>query len=299
MALPFMEKLMPHHKGVRRLRLSLVALVLAAAQIGTSTQAAGQPPEDLKGEAALKHPAGQLAVRAADLLAAGKIEEVIALGPKSGRDEWKKAAADERQGVTQMMKKRAPAAGTYADAIRKAGVLAIMGNSAVLRVDMAKGDAAIAYFELEGGQWRITNGPMVITGAETAGPVNETRIEGADLVNHPVAALAAQYVELVHAGKMEDAMRLATTEAQQQWKAEPASERAASAAFRKKTLPTAAELKAALPAGSVLIIEDGQRAMLNIIKKEQRPGAPGVVNSSSTTIAIGFAMENGKWRLAR
>lgn len=50
---------------------------------------------------------------------------------------------------------------------------------------------------------------MVIAGA--AEPANETRIEGADILEHPVAALAVQYVELVHAGKIEDAMRLAST----------------------------------------------------------------------------------------
>ncbi len=68
---------------------------------------------------------------------------------------------------------------------------------------------------------------------------------------------------------------------------------------QKEDAAHAAELKAALPAGTVLIIEDGQRATLNIIKKEQRSGAPGVVNASATTTAIGFVMENGKWRLAR
>ena len=81
-------------------------------------------------------------------------------------------------------------------------------------------------------QGLVASAAMVIAGA--AEPANETRIEGADLLAHPIAALASQYVELVHADKIEDAMRLASTEAQQEWKAEPASERAASAAFRKK-----------------------------------------------------------------
>ncbi len=138
-----------------------------------------------------------------------------------------------------------------------------MGNSAVLRVDLAKADAAIAYFELEGTTWRLTNGPMVVAGA--AEPANETRIEGAELLKHPIAALAVQYVELVQGGKIEDAMRLASTEAQTQWKAEPASE----------------------------------RATLNVIKKEQRPTKPGTVEYSSTTVAIPFVLEKGVWKLAR
>lgn len=273
-----------------------ISLVMAFIVVGCCPSLQAQPPDDIKGEAILKHPAGQLAVKAAELLTAGKTEEVIALGPKSGQDEWRKTPAEERKGIAAMMQRRAPAPGTFADSIRKAGVLAVNDNSAVLRVDLSKGDAAIAYFEREAGAWRLTNGPMVIAGAGE--PANETRIEGADLLKHPIAALAVQYVELVHAGKIDDAMRLASREAQERWKAEPASERAESAAFRKKTLPSVAELKSLLPSG-VLIIEDGERATLNVIKKEQRPTKPGTVGYSSTTVAIPFVLDNGEWKLAR
>ena len=254
-------------------------------------------PTEITGEAILKHPAGQLAVKAAGLLAAGKVEEVVALGGKASQDEWKKTSAEDRKGMTAMMQRRSPVPATFADSIRKAGVLAINEDSAVLRVDLAKGDAAIAYFERDGGVWRITNGPMVIAGAAEAS--SETRVEGSELMDHPVAALAIQYVELVHTGKLEDAMRrLASAEAQERWKAEPASERAASAAFRKRTLPTVAEFKTLLPSG-VLIIEDGERATLNVIKKEQRPTKPGTVEYSSSTVAIPFVLEDGVWKLAR
>ncbi len=273
-----------------------ISVFTAFTVLGCCPSVLAQPPDDIKGEAILKHPAGQLAVKAAELLTAGKTEEVVALGPKSGQDEWRKTSAEERKEIAAMMQRRAPASGTFADAIRKAGVLAINDNSAVLRVDLTKGDAAIAYFEREAGAWRLTNGPMVIAGAGE--PANETRIEGADILKHPIAALAVKYVELVHAGKMGDAMRLASTEAQERWKAEPASERAASAAFRKQTLPSVAEFKSLLASG-VLIIEDGERATLNVIKKEQRQTKPGTVNSSSTTVAIPFVLDNGEWKLAR
>ncbi len=276
--------------------LARLSVATALAVFCWCIPASAQPPADITGDAILKHPAGQLAVKAAELLTAGKTEEVVALGPKSGRDEWRKASAADRKGMAEMMQKRAPAPAMYSEAIRKSGALAVMGNSAILRVDLAKGDAVIAYFELEGTVWRLANGPMVVQGA--AEPTNETRVEGADLLKHPIAALSIQYVELVHAGKIEDAMRLASTEAQTQWKAEPASERAASAAFRKKTLPSVAEFKALLPSG-VLIIEDGERATLNVIKKEQRPTKPGTVEYSSTTVAIPFVLEKGAWKLAR
>ncbi len=74
--------------------------------------------------------------------------------------------------------------------------------------------------------------------------------------------------------------------------------RAASAAFRKQTLPSVAEFKSLLASG-VLIIEDGERATLNVIKKEQRPTKPGTMEYSSTTVAIPFILDNGEWKLAR
>lgn len=279
------------------LRPASVVRVLFATVLTIGGGGSAVLAQDIKGEAILKHPAGQLAIKAAELLAAGRIEEVVALGPKSGQSEWKKTPAEDRKGISGMMQKRAPAAGTFPDAIRKSGVLAINDAFAILRVELAKGDAAIAYFEREAGTWRITNGPMVVAGA--AEPSNETRIEGSEVMAHPIAALATQYVELVHAGQIEAAMRqLGSTEAQKAWKAEPASERAESAAFRKKTLPPVAEFKSLLPTG-VIIIEDGERATLNVIKKEQRPTKPGTVEYSSTTVAIPFVLENGAWKLAR
>lgn len=274
-----------------------ISVLTALAVAGCWTSASAQSPDDITGDAVLKHPAGQLAVKAAELLVAGKTEAVIALGTKASQGEWKQASADDRKGMTAMMLRRAPALAGFADSIRKSGVLATMGNSAILRVELAKGDAAITYFELEAGAWRITNGPMVIAGA--AEPANETRIEGADLLKHPIAALASQYVELVHANKIEDAMQLASTEAQQEWKAEPASERAASADFRKKNLPAVAEFKSLLSSAAVLIIEDGERATLNVIRQERRPTQLGTVEYTSTTFAIPFVLENGVWKLAR
>lgn len=275
---------------------SLLRISVATALTVLGCGAALLAQDDVKGDAILKHPAGQLAVKAAELLTAGKTEEVIALNTKAGQDEWKKTPAEDRKGIAEMMKRRAPVPATFSGSIRKAGVLSFNGNSAILRVDLAKGDAVVAYFEREGTAWRIGNGPMVIAGA--AEPTNETRLEGADVARHPIAALAVQYVELVHAGKIEEAMRLASTEAQKQWKAEPASERAESAAYRKNTLPSVAEFKTLVPSG-VLIIEDGERATLNVIRKEQRQTKPGTVEYSSNTVAIPFVLENGQWRLAR
>ena len=128
--------------------------------IGTVASLSARQPPELKGDAILKHPIGQLALKAADLMRAGKTDEVIALGTKASLAEWKKATAEERTGVAAMMKRQAPSA-AYAEQISKVGVLVMMPAMSILRVDLGAAGLILAYFEQEGGQWRLTNGPMV------------------------------------------------------------------------------------------------------------------------------------------
>ena len=67
---------------------------------------------------------------------------------------------EERTGVAAMMKRQAPSA-AYAEQIRKVGVLVLTPSMSILRVDLEAAGLILAYFEEEGGQWRLTNGPMV------------------------------------------------------------------------------------------------------------------------------------------
>ena len=53
----------------------------------------------------------------------------------------------------------------------------------------------------------------------------ETRIKGADIMKHPIGPLALQYVDLVQAGRMEDALKLSHDKAQAEWKKYPAERR--------------------------------------------------------------------------
>ena len=276
---------------------SLVVVACLAAAIAASTAGLlAQTP--LKGEAALKHPASQLAIKIAGLLQAGKIDEYVALRTKSDIDEWKKMSAADRSDMSANFKERAPDPRALAAAIAKTGELTVNGSRAQLEAKLENGAEVIAMFELEGGSWRVNIGPMVLAGGAPAA-TKEERVNGPDILKHPIGTLALQYVDLVHGGKMDEAMRLATTDAQAKWKAEPASERAESAAFRRKMLPTRADLMAALKSGGVLIIEDDARATLNIVRTEQASSKPGTSSSSSTTVFIPFAKENGQWRLAQ
>ena len=124
----------------------------------------------------------------------------------------------------------------------------------------------------------------------------EQRITGAALVAHPVAALAAQYLDLLHGGKMDVAMALATTKAQAEFKAEPASEQKASADFRRRMLPTRTEFDRSLSKEGVLIVEADGTATLNLVKSTPMSGSG---TATSSTVAMPFAMEGGKWKVAR
>jgi hypothetical protein len=138
--------------------------------------------------------------------------------------------------------------------------------------------------------------PLATVGGQSG---RETRLSGAEILKHPIGMLALQYVDLIHTGKMEDAMKLATSSAQARWKSEPESERTESAKFLRRTLPSKAELARSIPTGGLLIIEGDARATLNIVRTQSSSSGSGTVSSSSSTVALGFALENGQWRLTQ
>ncbi len=248
----------------------------------------------------MKHPAGQAAIKAAELVAAGKADEAFAMRSTEEVATWQTLPAAEKDDARENLKQRNPEPKAFAKAIRQNGELAVTGERAVLKDEMPTGKA-IAYLEQEGNAWKISSGPMLFAKAPAMG--NETRIQNADILKHPIGTLALRYVELVHAGKFEEARGMATAAAQERWKQEPASEKKESNDYLKKMLPTKAELTAGLQSSeshSVLIIEDGKTATLNLVRSEASPSSgSGTVSSSSSTTAIGFAMEGGQWKLAQ
>lgn len=275
----------------------LLVVMIAAGPLLAQAQDESAP---LKGAAALAHPAVQLALKAAGLIKAGKVDEAIALGTKESLAEWKSMSAEDRRGLGASIAERTPDPKAFADDVRAGGELTVMGNSAVLGVSTA-GRRAAAYFEREGGAWRITNGPIVFSAEPD--PATQTRLENEELQSHPVWPLALEYLDLVHAGQLDAAKKLATAGVQAKWQAEVASEKAESLKFLRANLPTRAEATEAVKAGGalrgVLIVEDDTQATLNLIRTERREEGPGQMSVSSTTTTIAFAKEDGQWRLAQ
>lgn len=282
---------------MKRPALAAAIPLLLLVAVPAPRAAAEDGPSTIRGEAILAHPAGKLAIQTAELLVAGKIDDAIRLRTAAEQADWKKASAADRQEMTARLKARAPNPKALADAIRKGGELTVRPDGAGLIVPMGADATVVAYFELEGGKWRGTGGPMVIAGA--AQPAKETRIQGAEILKHPIGELALKYADALHAGGIESAKKLASVKAQADWKALPADERAESAAFVKKMTPKKADLEAGIRGGGILIIEDDERATLNVVTIEQKSKEPGVVESSSSTIGIPFVLEGGQWKLAR
>lgn len=281
----------------RNAALSVGLLGLSVAFGAARPAPAADGPTEVRGEAILVHPAGKVALKAAELLAAGKIEDAIRLRSALDQAEWKRESAADRQELTARMKDRAPDPKAFERAVRKAGVLTIYGANAVLEAPYGAGEEVTAIFKLEKGKWYPSTGPMVLPGA--ADPAKETRLSGAEIAGHPVYGVALAYADALHSGTADAFLKLASSQAQADWKALPPSERSESTAYRKKTLPKRKELAAGIETGGVLIVEDDARATLNVVTVEQRSTQPGTVQSTSTTVAVPFVLEGGQWKLAR
>ncbi len=111
-------------------RWALLTLLLACTS--ATAAASAQAPTELRGEAILSHPAGRLAIRAAELLVAGKTDEVIRLRTAEDQAEWRKEPAAERKAMGERMQERAPDPAAMTEGIRTGGVLTVYPQRATL-----------------------------------------------------------------------------------------------------------------------------------------------------------------------
>ncbi len=242
-------------------------------------------------------PAGKFALRAAELLAAGKTDDVIRLRTAADPEEWKKESAKGRQEMTERMKGRAPEPKAFSEAIRKGGVLNFIADGASLEAPWGAGGEVRAILALEKGKWFLSLPPMVLPGEPAPGA--ETRLRGEEILKHPIYELALRYADAIHSGPPDAFLKLASKSSQEAWKAEPASERTEITSYYKRNVPKRADLAAGIRSGGVLIIENDSVATLNVITVESSSKEPGVVQSTSTTVGIPFVLEDGQWKVKR
>ena len=276
-------------------RLALLGIVLVA-PLAAGPASAEEGPTEVTGKAALAHPAGRAFVEAAKLLRAGKLAAVKEASVKEVRDEWAATSAADQRELIDSARERAPEPATLEAEIARAGVLTNYGDSAKLYVESADHNTTIVGFaSLEGGKWKVTAGPFAIDST----PVVETApaIEGAAILEHEIGKLALAYSTAITAGRIDQAMELATAAARQKRLALSAADRKDDEAYRRNTTPAPKDFAAQIRAGGRLSFM-GDRAVLAVVANTTTRNPDGSITSSSSSTTVGFATENGKWRIA-
>lgn len=275
------------------LSMTLRAFVAAALFLAALPSDAQEVTE---GKAILAHPAGKAVVEAGKLLKAGKLAEVKKASAKDVRDEWTATSAADQRAETEEAAKSAPDTKTLEAEIARAGSLINYGDSAMLRTESADGNSSIiAFVALEDGKWKVTAGPKTI---DTT-PVVETApaIEGAAILDHEIGKVALAYAKELAAGKLDAALAWVSGPALAKRAAEPAEERKESDAYRKSTTPAPAVFAEQIRAGGRISFI-GDKAYLQTIVSETTKNPDGSITASSSSMSLGFELDNGKWRLA-
>ena len=284
------------NRPIRRSKLpAFAAAAFCAALLGLLV-----PPvaaqEVTEGKAILSHPAGKAVLEAGKLVKAGKLGEVKKASSKEVREEWAASSAKDQRDASEEAAKSAPDAKVLEAEIARAGNLVNYGDSAMLRVEAADGNSMImAFVSLEDGKWKVTAGPKTI---DTT-PVEETAppITGAAILDHEIGKVVLAYAKEIQAGKIDAALSWLSGPARAKRAAESAEERKESDAYRKSTVPAPAALSDQILSGGKISFV-GEKAYLQTIVNETTKNADGSITSSSSSMSLGFELDNGKWRLA-
>jgi len=112
-----------------------------------------------------------------------------------------------------------------------------------------------------------------------------TEIKGAAILEHPCGKVSAKHMALVHAGKMDEAVKLGTKEMQDQWKGMSAEDHKMMGSMMKEMSQSDADYAAAVKAGGLLSV-DGANATLSV--KKEHKDANG---TSSETMTQKFVID--------
>jgi hypothetical protein len=135
---------------------------------------------------------------------------------------------------------------------------------------------------------------LLLTLAGRAG-AESTKIEirGDAILKHACGKVALQHMELIHAGKFDEATRLGTPEMQTQWKALPADDRAKMSEMMKELSVSKEQLSADIRTGGTLAI-DGKNGTLTVTQKKKDANG-----SSTSTLTQHYALDGTTCRISR
>lgn len=120
-----------------------------------------------------------------------------------------------------------------------------------------------------------------------------SELKGAALLDHPATQAAIKNMSLMHAGKVDEAVKMGTKAMQAQWHALPDEDRKMMSEMMTAFAVADEEFRADLEKFGVLSI-DGDRATLTI-KKETKDET----GSGSQTTTLRLQKEDGEWRMTR
>lgn len=252
-------------------------------------------PTTISGEAILAHPGGKAVLAAAKLLREGKLAEVKSRSVQEVRDEWAAASAEERREDTKRAQQRAPDPEAFAAEIAKTGEMTFYGDTASLRIPTPDGNdvSAMAFVALEGGEWKVTGGPMTFAPApvETA-----PAIEGAAILEHELGKLVLEYAKRLEAGAMGPVLELLSSSARAVRAERSPAEQAKSDEFRRGYLPGAAALGEQIRSGGRLYFTGETAGLSVVVNTSVKDGDTTTFTSTST--GVGFVLEGGVWKIA-
>lgn len=134
---------------------------------------------------------------------------------------------------------------------------------------------------------------LFVATAGTAASAAPQEIKGAAILEHPATKVALKNMSLMHAGKIDDAVKMGTKAMQAEWNAMPADDRKMMGEMMQTFSVGDAEFRASVLGGGVLTV-DGERATL--VVKEEKKDANG---SSTSTQTIRLQLEGGQWRVSK
>lgn len=122
-------------------------------------------------------------------------------------------------------------------------------------------------------------------------PAAAAELRGAAILEHPCGQTAVLHMALVHAGKMEEAVRLGTPAMQQKWSDLPAEDRDMMSEMMQAMSQSEEEFRAAIRDHGVMTL-DGQAAHLVIEIRHQDENG-----TSTETTRQHFAVEGASCRI--
>jgi hypothetical protein len=94
----------------------------------------------------------------------------------------------------------------------------------------------------------------------------KSELKGAAILDHACGKLAVKHMGLVHAGKMEEAVKLGTADMQKEWQAMPADDRKMMTGMMQEMAQSEEQFTADVKASGVLTVEE-KSGTLEIVKE--------------------------------